>query len=354
MYNHKVVSGIEWELEDLLKDLPCFVYRRDPNKGGKSCTMRNSSAVCTGNRCQIHDHYLQSFMQDIEAGYVFQIHTTSPLLEASYIKDFVSNLIQSDRYTSLFAVSAEQLETFYKDKPLNFNIERKQPTQTLDPISVICWAICGWRRDVFMEGYEKGPTFYGSTGFKEIPKMQALDVDNPDDLFMVEACLAHKKKTDNIAKWMYNHKVVSGIEWELEDLIDKDGSPLTGGFANKRKTSLKEVREECGDGEWCHPLVFTDLDQVCFIQQHKAKGCRKHFHPTKSEWWYIVDGTFRYDIWDYKNQGDITEEPSEVVIAHTGDVVYLEKGKIHVITCETDRGVRLACGGRDMSHVYIK
>lgn len=351
---HKVyVNTDNKDFIDLLKDYDCEVYLRDPKKGGVSCEMSNSSAHCAGGRCQVHDHFLMAFMGDISADYVFQVHTTSPLIEPEYIKEFVDYLCSSEDHNCLFAKRSEQMESFYKGDPLNFSLSHKQPTQSLTPVDTICWAISGWSVSQFKEGYKEGPTFYGNPGFMEIPKLQSLDIDNPEDIYMVEACLAHREKRDNIGKWFYNPEVVTGIEWELGGLIDKDGSPLKGGKPNQRVVSLQKAKEFNGPGSWCHPVIFTDIDQVSFIQQLKDEGCRKHFHPTKSEWWYILEGTFQYSIWDYKNEGPLSEDPDEVVLASSGDVVFLEKGKIHIITCVTDAGVRLACGGRNMSHVYV-
>ena len=61
------------------------------------------------------------------------------------------------------------------------------------------------------------------------------------------------------------------------------------------------------------------------------------------EFWIILQGKFKFDIED--------EEPT---VGEQGDIIFIEKGKPHKMTCiGNEIGIRLACGERDMSHIYL-
>lgn len=152
---------------------------------------------CGGERCQTHDHFLTGFMRDVQADYVVQIHTTSPLIKPNTIKDFVENI---RNYDMLIGCEEHYIETFVGDKEVNFTKSKKQPTQALNPIKTISWAICGWKKEIFLKNWDKGPTFCGKVDFYKISQLESLDVDTTEQLFMVEACLNHLKRKDNVGK----------------------------------------------------------------------------------------------------------------------------------------------------------
>jgi len=340
-------------LRDLIEGLGASFRERDPERGGTACRMFNSSASCQGGRCQVADHFIQSFMEfSEEATNVVMIHTTSPLISPEYIELFVSRFRESGA-DSQFAVVENHIESFLGDVPINFTPLRKQPTQELTPIRSISWAICAWKRKEFMESYATGPTFNGRVNYTPIPKMEALELDSPQDLRIIEACLAHKHSAKDTGKFKFNPDVVSGIESDLCTLIARDGSPLTKSESNKRMTTLAEAKEALAGRPGTVPVVLSDKDQVGLIYQHKGEGCRRHFHSSKSEFWFIVEGCFRYDLWYYPDSGKLSKDPDETILAQEGSIVFLPKGTIHVITCISDEGIRLACGTRDMAHIYV-
>ena len=76
--------------ESIAKSHNVKFRKRPKDKGGSECYMCNISSNCNGTRCQIHDHYLYSFMTSINADYVVQIHTTSPLITSKTISNFVT------------------------------------------------------------------------------------------------------------------------------------------------------------------------------------------------------------------------------------------------------------------------
>lgn len=317
-------------------------YKRDSNKGGSNCFLKNNSRDCSGSRCQVHDHFIYDFLQNVECSYMIQVHTTSPLIKSETINNFVYDLVEKD-YDSIFSVCNTYGETFYKDKPINFQLNIKSPTQNLEPIQTISWALSGWKKDSFMNSYEEGPTFCGKVGLFPINKVEAIDVDTEEDLFIAEACLRHKRGKDD--NRYYFNKSIKGIEKDLKSLIEKDGSPLqTTIKSNNDITKVDDVKNVLGKSSWSYPVVLTSNDQVCFIQQQPGEGCRKHYHVTKDEWWIVFKGQFEWRV----NSGE------KVIKANEGDIVFLPKGTIHEIVCTSmQAGIRLAAGGRDMEHIYV-
>ena len=323
-------------------------YRRRPERGGSACTMRSKSRQCHGSRCQTHDHFLMDFMEAHKPCALVLVHTTSPLLTPETIQQFVRKL-QTERFDSLFSVEERSTEALHDGRPLNFSASRKDPTQTLRPIQLITWAMAGWNTASFMASYrrddpnEAGPTYCGKTGVVPIDRIQALDADTWDDLYMIEACLQHRRQQEQPGQFRWTDRVV-GIERCLEDLIRRDGVAryeATG--ANAALSHLDAIKKRMGEPPWIYLLVYNQMDQVGIICQRPGEGCRNHCHVTHAEWWMVLEGEFEWRLGD-----------GRVIKAKASDVVCLPRGMPHTILCTgTGPGLRMACGARNMDHVYV-
>ena len=323
------------EFEKLAKINGVKFLKRDPEMGGSTCKF------CDFKRCQTHDHYLLGFASSVDSDFMVQLHSTSPLIEPETIKEFTRFLLDKEVVVGL---EGHQKESLLDRKAINFDIHNKKPTQSLNPVESVCWAITGWNRKRYIENFNNHQplTFNDKTSYYNIPTIEALDVDSQEELFIVEACLNHKKRIENVGAQYVNLNSLQDIQRDLWRLIKEDGSPILYAKHNRRVARLDSLKELAGDTSNAFPVVWTDNDQVCFIQQKKGEGCRYHYHPTKDEWWVIFEGEFRYDI-----------EGEESFIAKEGDIVYIEKGKAHKMTCVSDIGVRLACGEFNFSHIYL-
>jgi CMP-N-acetylneuraminic acid synthetase/mannose-6-phosphate isomerase-like protein (cupin superfamily) len=315
-------------------------YHRLPSRGGSNCTMSNESLTCDRERCQVHDHFVYDFLENTQCDYLFMVHSTSPLLRPITIKTFVNKMIKN-KFDSFFTVVEHKKESFYGKKPINFDGKKKNLTQNLSPIKSITWGITGWKREPFINNYEKGPTFNGKIGLFTITPIEALDVDTWEDLRIVESCLANKNEM-----FFYYNNNITKIDRNLSRLINQDGILnfyIDG--ANQLTTNLEEIKKKMGKPPWCYVLVYTNTDQCAYICQTPNEGCRTHAHITKDEWWYIVEGEFEWFL-PVENRKIKVKE---------GETVFLKKGTIHKISCIGDKpGIRLAHGSRDMEHIYYE
>ncbi len=325
-------------------------YHRQPERGGSTCRMKNQSRVCEGTRCQTHDHFLFDFMAWLgEPCLVVLVHTTSPLLRPETLRAFVDTF-ERDGYDSLLSMEERSTESFFQGRPLNFSMKKKDPTQTLSPVQLITWALSGWNTASFMAAYQRedsrqpGPTFCGKSGVFPLDRIQALDADTWDDLYLIEACLQHRRQQERPGQFRFTSEVV-GIERCLEELIGRDGvGRFEGRYANSRFSNLEEIKQRMGPPPWLYLLVSTPTDQIALICQRPGEGCRNHCHVTHAEWWIVLEGAFEWRL------GDGT-----VLRAKASDVVCLPRGMPHTITCVgEDQGIRMACGARDMEHVYLE
>jgi CMP-N-acetylneuraminic acid synthetase len=192
---------------DIAKSQKVKFYHRNPENGGTRCRQKNKSRDCKGNRCVINEHYLYDFMKNLNCDYLFQVNSTSPLLRPETISVFVNKLVH-ENYDCLFAIRQLKAETFFQGQPITFDRNRKQPSQELEPLNIICWAIAGWKCDTFVSVYEQddimahSPVFSGRLGLFPVDEREALDIDEWSTLNIIEKYLA----SDEIAvkkEWTY-------------------------------------------------------------------------------------------------------------------------------------------------------
>ncbi|HLC79197.1 MAG TPA: cupin domain-containing protein [archaeon] len=328
-------------------------YKRSPKHGGLACTMKSKSRTCNGDRCQTHDHFLYDFMKNVGCEHLFLVHTTSPLMTPQTIKNFVEKMEQ-EKYDSMFSVIEEYVESYVDEKPVNFDPVVKVPTQSLNPIQLTSWALTCWKTKSFMDSYERddpkeqGPTYCGKVGLFPINKIEGLDIDNWEELYLVEAYLSHRHTLKNRPNFYYSDQIAF-IDSDVEKIMKGDGvAKFEGKLPNQTLSNLDEIKNKMGKAPWSYLLVYSDSDQAALICQGKEEGCRYHYHATKDEWWIVLEGSFD---WHIKNP----DGSEKVISTKKNDVVFLPKGTPHMIVCTSkEPGIRLAHGSRDMPHIYLK
>jgi len=194
--------------KSIAADEGVMFHKRPKEWGGRECQQKTKSRDCAGKRCVINDHYLYNFMTTgTQTKFVCQVNATSPLLEPETINKFVNTLV-TGKYDSLFATHEVRAESFYQGKPITFTLNFKCPSNEIDPISSICWAIAGWKREAFIKAYEKdapeenGPVFVGNLGLFPIDEREALDIDEWSTLEVIEQFLINRR-TNRDQAWKY-------------------------------------------------------------------------------------------------------------------------------------------------------
>lgn len=134
------------------------------------------------------------------------------------------------------------------------------------------------------------------------------------------------------------------IETDVPSILKSDGvvnNNLSDG--NKEVISIHSIIESNDSREsWSHRVVNSDSNSATIISQLPGEGNRRHYHPNWNEWWYILEGEWIFEI----------EE--KVLNIKKGDIVFIEKGKVHKITAGGNKpAIRLAVSREDVPHIFV-
>jgi CMP-N-acetylneuraminic acid synthetase/mannose-6-phosphate isomerase-like protein (cupin superfamily) len=176
-----------------------------------------------------------------------------------------------------------------------------------------------------------------------ISKIESLEAFSMDEMKLIEGQLVYQRQKYQLGAFKLP-KVFKSIEHELEGLMERDGvATFHDSGINVRKSNIQAVKDKMGKAPWCYFLFYTATDQTALICQAPGEGARTHSHVTHDEWWVVVEGQFEWRLGD-----------GSVMVGNPGDILFLPRGTVHTIVCtsKTD-GIRLACGARDMEHIYF-
>ena len=320
--------------------------KRDPARGGSACTMNTVASNCNGNRCQVHDHYLYDICKFLDTDWIIQVHTTSPLISEQTITSFIDHVSRSSADQILSVVSTQK-ECFISNNPVNFDYSVKTPTQALDPLQTVCWAITAWRRLSFIQAFEnlESPSYLNNIEFFEVPSSESDDIDTLEEFNEVDIKIRGQRLSHKNRKPIYFDSKITGIERELEKLLQQDGSAIDSNALRDTygHITLLDIINLMGkNSSWSYPVMVDGQDQACLIQQIKGDKCRNHYHLTKSEFWCVLQGEFQWIM------------PNQTITVKSGEFMRLRPGQIHTIMCVSDTpGIRFAMGGFNMEHIYV-
>lgn len=194
--------------EEIARQEGARFHRRPAAFGGRKCEQKTKSRDCAGQRCVTNEHYLYHFMTTgTDADYVCQVNATSPLLKPETMKAFVDAMVEK-AYDSYFATVEVRAESFYRGEPVTHSCKYKRPSNEIEPIQVVCWAIAGWRREAYIASYERddiqedGPVFMPHRGVFPIDEREALDIDTWPTLDVIEKYLI-ARRTGEVREWRY-------------------------------------------------------------------------------------------------------------------------------------------------------
>ena len=126
---------------------------------------------------------LKYFAKDIEADIYLLAHATAPFISARSLKIGI-DAVKSGEYDS--ALSVEKLQEFlWKDGlPFNYNPENIPRTQDLEPYYT---ETCGMYIYTANLIKEKGRRIGYHPFLVEVSKIEARDINNPDDFIVADA-----------------------------------------------------------------------------------------------------------------------------------------------------------------------
>ena len=129
-----------------------------------------------GNLVKGFDIY-RSFIREVDADLYILAHTTSPFIKSSTIENALNHIIHNGHDS---AFSAERVQTFawYKNMPINYDLNDVPRTQDMEPIWVETSAFYMFKKEIFTE-------YNRRIGFKpyiqEVFGIEAIDIDEKKD-----------------------------------------------------------------------------------------------------------------------------------------------------------------------------
>tara|TARA_A100001011_G_scaffold395566_1_gene490976 strand:- start:2996 stop:4117 length:1122 start_codon:yes stop_codon:yes gene_type:complete len=294
-----------------------------------------------------NDEFAQDFLLNIECDVLIQILPTSPFLTETDIKEFTNFMLEGD-LDALISVENKQIASVFEGKPVNFEISKPNPpSQTMVPVQAYATALMGWKKKKFLKNMQELGSAYhggsGKTGYFELKGLSTIDIDNESDFQLAETImLSIANKKDQKPKYYEGGKVHSEVD--VPSILKRDGVANNDLFdVNNEKVSIYSIlKDQPKDQSWSKRVVDSDSNSMTIICQLPGEGNRRHYHPDWNEWWYIYEGE-----WEWEIEG-------EKKIVKEGDIVFMEKNRVHKITASgSKRAIRFAVSRSDVAHVFI-
>jgi CMP-N-acetylneuraminic acid synthetase/quercetin dioxygenase-like cupin family protein len=294
-----------------------------------------------------NEDFLTDFLSNIKCDYLVQLLPTSPLITSEEIKGFVEQL-QGGECDTLVSINSHQIACLYEGNPINFSLtEAHKSSQTMTPIQSYSTVLMGWTSENYLENINNlGCGYHGGKGniqYFEIKGLASIDIDIEEDFQLAEVAIKFKDGGQEFEKLYYDEISRDRIEIDVPSILKKDGV-LQNDFSNENNTINKLcdlLRNTPQDSSWSKRLINTESNSMTLIGQMPGEGNRLHYHPEWNEWWYIVQGSWLFEI-----------EGKEKIITEN-DIVFIERNKRHRITALGDKlAVRMAVSRADVEHVY--
>ncbi len=292
-----------------------------------------------------NDDFAYDFIKKIDGDILIQLLPTSPFIESDQIDEFIEKMIK-DKFDTMVSVSDIQIESMFKNEPLNFErLKKTPPSQSLEPIKAYACGIMGWKYKEFKKNHETyGAAYHGGNGhigYYTLKGYSTVDIDNEEDFLLAEAILKARKMPNAQPEYYNSNSTIADAN--RERILKQDG--VTNNFMkdyNKEISSIDEIINSKSTTEsWSYTVVNSPSNCATLIAQMPGEGNRRHFHSDWDEWWYIIAGQWEWDI------------EGKPKIVKKGDVVFINRNRIHKITAVGDKmAIRLAVSRADVDHIY--
>lgn len=298
-----------------------------------------------------NDAFLEDFCKNSDCDIIVQLLPTSPFVTAQDIRAFVQNMKDADLDT-LVSVQDHKIASIFENKEINFKRDEPHiPSQDMRPVSTYATVLMAWKREGFLNNMAQYGFGYhgvkGCVGYFSLTGFSTLDIDNEEEFRLAEAVYQYLAEYGQKKAPEYYESTAQKFhsEADVPSILKIDGIHNSEfGEENRPLVNIAELIASKNNAQsWCHRLVNTESNSATLISQLPGEGNRLHFHPEWNEWWYIVDGSW---IWEIEG---------EQTFVNKGDFVFMPKRKWHKITATGDKpAIRLAVSRADVAHVYSK
>ena len=137
------------------------------------------------------DEYNYDFFKKIAPDLLVQVNPVCPLITGIDIDNTIKYFLDKE-IDSLITVREEKFQAFYNGRSINFDINKPLPrTQDLTPVLICSWPVCIWRRETFMESFEKKghAVFSGKLDFYPMSSIKSLKISYESDFLFAEKIL---------------------------------------------------------------------------------------------------------------------------------------------------------------------
>lgn len=295
-----------------------------------------------------NDQFALDFIEKVPCDVLMQLNPTSPFTSVDDVRR-AKQMFVRDGYDSVLAVEERKIEALFRGQPLNWRpLAQMPPSQLLEPIQFFSNGILAYKTDVYRRNIkERGCAVYGGdgrTGYCVMRGNSTIDIDNDEDFAIAETILAAAKAPaapprywDELpASREHSETLVSSIlrkdgveENDLEDVNHElvHIPELLAGLPQSRSSSKR--------------IINSPSNCVTLISQMPGEGNRRHYHFDWDEWWFILEGTWEWEVEGVKH------------VVKQGDVVFIERNRLHKITAlGSTRAVRMAVSRDGVAHVY--
>lgn len=130
-----------------------------------------------------------AFVSQVDADLYVLTHTTSPFIKPETI-EIAINQIKEYHFDSALSVEKIQTFTWFKNKPLNYQLDFVPRTQDLEPIFIETSAFFMFKKQVWAEKQQRiGNNPY----FAVVDKVEGIDIDTPQDFAFAEQIIKISK-----------------------------------------------------------------------------------------------------------------------------------------------------------------
>ena len=126
-----------------------------------------------------------AFTKEVDADVYILAHTTSPFIKAETIDNAVRQVTEGNHDS---AFSAQKVQTFswYKGRPLNYDLKEIPRTQTIEPVYFETSAFYIFRKEIWTVEHQR----IGQNPYMAIvDPIEGIDIDNPEDFEFAERVL---------------------------------------------------------------------------------------------------------------------------------------------------------------------